>query len=98
MNNPAHAHDPHAGETIDPDTAEQLTRFIERVERLTEEAKEINANKSDVFQEAKSKGFDPKIMKMIIKDRAKDPDALDKEEAIKHLYEQALGMHPAVVK
>jgi len=99
MNNP-HAHDAHAGKVVEDGeiAGDKLLRFIERVERLTEEGKAINASKSDVFQEAQSDGFDKKIMKQIIKDRAKDSHTLEEEEALLYLYKQAIGMLQMVEK
>ena len=47
--------------------ADQLRLFIERIERLEEEKKGIADDVKDVYAEAKSSGYDPKIMRMISK-------------------------------
>lgn len=72
----------------------QLKSFIERVERLQEEIDALNADKAEVFAEAKGTGFDTKIMKQIIKIRRMDKDDLDEQETLLDVYKRALGMLP----
>lgn len=71
---------------------EQLRLFIERIERLEEEKKGIGDDQRDVYLEAKSQGYDPKIMRKIIRLR-KIPvhDRKEMEELIE-VYASALGM------
>jgi uncharacterized protein (UPF0335 family) len=73
---------------------EKLRLFIERVERLEEEITGLNSDKSDVFQEAKSDGFDTKTIKRIIKLRKMEPHAHQEAEALLETYMNALGMTP----
>ena len=47
--------------------ADQLRLFIERIERLEEEKKAIADDVRDVYSEAKANGFDPKIMRMVVR-------------------------------
>ena len=47
--------------------AEQLTQFIERIERLEEEKRALMADIRDVYSEAKATGFEPKIMRQIVR-------------------------------
>lgn len=86
-------HDEKAGEIVDGEgiAAEQLQRFVERIERLIEEVKDLNVDKKDVFNEAVSAGFDKKALTAIIKIRAQDPNDVDQTEAMVHLYRQTLG-------
>jgi uncharacterized protein (UPF0335 family) len=86
--------DEKAGEIVDGEgiAAEQLGRFVDRVERLEEEKSAIGTNIKEVYAEAKSQGFDPKIMRKIVRLRTMDPHEVDEEEAMIHLYKQALGM------
>lgn len=72
--------------------ADQLRSFVERVERLNEEKKSISDDIKDVYTEAKGNGYDSKVMKTLIKERAKDREARQEERAILELYETALGM------
>ncbi|MDR7061995.1 MULTISPECIES: DUF2312 domain-containing protein [unclassified Sphingopyxis] len=71
---------------------EALRLFIERVERLEEEKKGIADDIRDTYNEAKSQGYDPKIMRQVVRLR-KLPVADRKEmEAILDTYMAALGM------
>ncbi len=80
---------------IDTSTANQLKLFIEKIERLEEEKAELMENIREVFSEAKSVGFDIKVMKQIIKIRKmKHEDAQEQEELL-DVYRAALGMLPA---
>ncbi|WP_322997477.1 DUF2312 domain-containing protein [Castellaniella sp.] len=69
----------------------ELLSFIERAERLHEERKAIASDISDIFAEAKGRGYDVKTLKAIIKDRALDPAQRTEAEILKDLYEAALS-------
>ena len=73
-------------------SAEQLRLFMERIERLEEEEKGIRDDKKDVYSEAKSQGYDTKIMRVIIKLRRMTKDDRDEMEAILDTYKSALGL------
>jgi uncharacterized protein (UPF0335 family) len=73
---------------------ERLRSFIERIERLEEEKSALSGDIKEVYAEAKGSGFEPKIMRQIIKIRKMDKDALDEEESLLDLYKHALGMTP----
>ena len=73
---------------------EQLKSFIERIERLEEEKSALSGDIKEVYAEAKGNGFEPKIMRQIIKIRKMDKDALDEQESLLDLYKRALGMAP----
>ncbi len=72
--------------------AAELRQFIERVERLVEEKQAIQGDISDVFGEAKGRGYDVKAMREIIKLRKKDANERIEEETILQTYMAALGM------
>lgn len=74
----------------------QLRQFIEQLERLEEEKKALAADIRDKFAEAKAVGFDPKIMKQILRLRKQPKDDRDEEEAILATYMHALGMLDAM--
>ena len=71
---------------------DQLRAFIERIERLEEEKKTIADDIKDVYSEAKSTGFDPKILKQVIAIRKQDSDERAEHDAILDTYLIALGM------
>ncbi len=79
---------------MDPSTAEakHLLAFIERVERLEEDKKQVAEDIKDVFAEAKGTGYDVKILRKIISIRKQDKDQRREEEEILALYMAALGM------
>jgi len=71
---------------------DQLRLFLERIERLEEEKKGIQDDIKDVYLEAKSQGYDPKIMREIVRERKMDKDKRDEREALLETYRAALGM------
>lgn len=72
--------------------AEQLSQFIERIERLEEEKRALMADIKDVYGEAKATGFEPKIMRQIVRMRAMDRDMLSEQDALLDTYRDALGL------
>ncbi len=68
----------------------QLRSFIERIERLEEEKKSIADDIKDVYAEAKSSGFDTKILKAVIKIRKIDPNERAEFEALLETYINSL--------
>jgi uncharacterized protein (UPF0335 family) len=75
-------------------SAGQLRAFIERIERLEAEVKDLNADKSDIYKEAKASGFDVKAMRVIVAERRQDPDKLQELDAMIDLYRGALTDAP----
>lgn len=72
--------------------SDELRLLIERWERLQEEKENIAADQKDVMGEAKSRGFDTKTMREIIKLRKMDPNERREREAMLDTYKAALGM------
>lgn len=70
----------------------QLKQFIERIERLEEEKGGISEHIRDVYAEAKSNGFDPKIMRQVLKLRKMDHQERTEIEELLTVYLHALGM------
>ena len=70
----------------------QLKAFIERIERLEEEKKEVAEQIKEVKAEAKNAGFDVKIIGELIKIRRKPKEQHEEERALLELYADALGM------
>jgi uncharacterized protein (UPF0335 family) len=77
------------GEDIE---GEQLRNLIERIERLEEEKAALADQVRSVYAEAKSAGFDPKIIRKVVRLRKMDPRDVDEEETLIHMYMRALGM------
>ena len=72
--------------------ADQLRLFIERVERLEEQKKAIADDIRDVYAEAKAQGYDPKIMRQIVRLRKMQPHDRQEMEAVLETYKAALGL------
>ncbi len=72
--------------------ADQLRLFIERVERLEEEKKGMSDDIRDVYAEAKAMGYDPKIMRQIVRLRKMEPHDRQEMQAILETYMSALGL------
>lgn len=72
--------------------ADELRLLIERIERLEEEKKGISDDIREVYNEAKLRGYDAKIMRQIIKLRAMESHERQEWEAILETYAAALGM------
>lgn len=73
-------------------TAAEMLQFIERFESLEADKKAIMADQKDLMAEAKGRGYDTKAMKVIIRERAANPDDLAEFQSIVELYRQSLGM------
>lgn len=70
----------------------QLKSLVERIEKLEEEKAAIANDVKEVFSEAKSNGFDTKIIKKILALRKQDASKRAEEQAILAVYMDALGM------
>ncbi len=76
-------------------SGEQLRQFIEKIERLEQEKRDITDNIKDVFTDAKGQGYDVKIMRQLLKLRKMDADDRAEQEEVLDLYKAALGMIPS---
>lgn len=70
----------------------QLKAFVERLEKLEEEKAAIGEDIKEVLLEAKSNGFDPKIIKKLLSLRRQDAKKRAEEQAVLAVYMDALGM------
>lgn len=70
----------------------RLKSFIERVERLEDEKKALAEDIRDVYAEAKSTGFEPKIMRKIVSLRKANLEKRREEQELLDLYMAAIGM------
>lgn len=73
-------------------TAGQLKSILERIERLEEERRELGADVREIYAEAKGNGYDPKIIRMIIRLRKMNPADRAEQDALLDTYMSALGM------
>ena len=73
-------------------TADELRQFIDRIERLDAEKKDLAEQQKEVMAEAKGRGYDTKVMRKLITLRKRDQNDIAEEEAILEMYKEALGM------
>jgi len=71
---------------------EQLKSYVERIERLEEEKAGLSGDIKDLYDMAKSEGYDVKALRKIIQIRKQDPDARRDLESVLVTYMHALGM------
>jgi len=69
-----------------------LESLVQRIERLEEEKAGLAEDIKSIYSEAKSDGYDPKILKQVIALRKKDASKVAQEKAILATYMEALGM------
>lgn len=73
---------------------DHLRAFIERIERLEEEKAALGADIREVYSEAKSMGFDAKILRLVVRLKKQDVHERQEQEALLATYMVALGLVP----
>lgn len=72
--------------------ADRLRSIVERIERLEEEKRALSSDVKDIYAEAKSAGFDTKVVRQLISIRRKEPAEVEEQETLLDLYKRAMGM------
>lgn len=72
--------------------ADRLRSLVDRIERLEEERKALGGDIKDIYTEAKSAGFDVKVLRQLIRIRKQEPADVEEQETLLDLYRRALGM------
>jgi uncharacterized protein (UPF0335 family) len=70
---------------------DQLRSLVERIEHLEEEIKELTEDKKEIYAEAKSNGFDVKILREVIRIRKQDQKEREEQDSLLDTYLQALS-------
>lgn len=81
-------------EAFNSESAKRLQSLIERIERLEEERKALGSDIKDIYAEAKSAGFDTKVMRKLIMERRQEPATIAEVMTLMDVYRRALGMEP----
>lgn len=76
---------------------DQLRAFVECIERLEEEIASLNADKSDIYKEARSVGFDVKTLRKVVSKRKLDAYERDEQDALFELYWSKIHGEPSRV-
>ncbi len=72
--------------------ADRLRSIVDRIERLESERKALGEDVKDIYQEAKSAGFDVKALRQLIRERKQDAAEVEERETLIEIYKRALGM------
>ena len=71
---------------------DRLRSLVERIERLEEERKALGSDITDIYAEAKSAGFDPKVLRALIRVRRQEAAEVEEQETMLDIYRRALSM------
>jgi uncharacterized protein (UPF0335 family) len=71
---------------------DRLRSLVERIERLEEERKALSSDIKDIYAEAKSAGFDVKVLRQLIRIRKQEATEVEEQETMLDIYRRALGM------
>ena len=71
-------------------TDDKLRSIVDRIDRLDEERAALASDIRDIYAEAKSAGYVPKVLRKVIARRRMDPDKRAEEDNLHELYEAAL--------
>jgi uncharacterized protein (UPF0335 family) len=69
---------------------DQLRAIVERIEHVEEEIRELNEAKKEIFQEAKSNGFDVKVLREIVRLRKQDQKEREEYDSLIEVYLRAI--------
>ncbi len=71
---------------------DRLRSIVDRIERLEEERKALSSDIKDIYSEAKSAGFDVKVLRQLIRIRKQEPAQVEEQETLLDVYRRAIGM------
>lgn len=75
-------------------SGEQLRGFVERIEAIREQVKDLSDDEKVIFAEAQAAGLVPKVVRYVLKVRATKPSDFQEAQALADMYLSALGMAP----
>lgn len=78
------------GQSAEAPAADMLQSFVGRIERLSDEIADIQADRRDVYKDAEAQGFDPKALRELVRRRKLDPRALANLDDLVAVYEEAV--------
>jgi len=75
-----------------PISADRLKSFVERIQKLEQEKKDIGGDIKDIYSELKGVGYDAPTVRWLVKEL--DMDAADRDErnTLRDVYAHALGV------
>jgi uncharacterized protein (UPF0335 family) len=72
--------------------ADRLISIVQRIEKLEQERKDISSDITDIYKEAHSAGFVPKVLRQVVRLRKMDVADREEQETLLDLYKRAVGM------
>lgn len=75
---------------LNDNVAGHIVSFLDRVQRIEEEVKDLNALKSEVYKEAKAMGFNTRIIKKLVARFRRSADEIAEEDYELRLYLDAV--------
>jgi uncharacterized protein (UPF0335 family) len=69
---------------------DRIRSFVERIQQIETELKDLTEAKKEIIAEAKGEGFDVKVLKEIIKLRKQDQEERDEHESLLDVYMGAM--------
>lgn len=82
---------PHA-DVLNSTAQGQLKSITERLLRLDDEKSEITKQSAEVYAESKGSGFDPKVLRKVVRELKRDRAKRQEENAVFDLYAVAVGL------
>lgn len=73
-------------------TGDEILQFVERAEQIASEKQDLSEQEKEIFKEAKSRGYDTKTIRRLIKERKKTQDQRDEEDMLFTTYAKAIGL------
>ena len=73
-------------------TGDELRQFVERIEQLDAEKRDLAETRKEVMAEAKGRGYDTKVIRALVTLRRQKPDQVAEFEAVLEMYKAAMGM------
>ena len=70
---------------------DELRQYVDRIERMEAERKDLAEHQKEAYAEAKASGYDTAILRKVLARRKRDRDDLAEEAALLELYEDALN-------
>ncbi len=77
-------------ENFGSNSAAMLRSIVNQIEALEEEKRELSEYVKDSYAEAKSKGFDPKIVRQVVRRRKMERAEREEQETLVQTYLAAL--------
>jgi uncharacterized protein (UPF0335 family) len=80
-----------APQSLTQTAQEKLRQLVARIEKLEEEKKSVGDDIKETYAEAKTLGFDSKVLRQVIRFRKQDRQEREEQEMVRDLYLHALG-------